>query len=172
MLRRLILLGLLGLPSPAWAACRTLDTTTWTQDQRNRLPAIAYRLVFEAGENIVPTGTGATLCFAGSTVDLPTVLTPTTVLDRYAADETARQTAVTAEQTAQASFTTEIAANNLCEASLADIISRIDAEQATIQTQIDATSNIAGARTAMTTMNQRISAALKKVAKCVRARAR
>ena len=69
-----------------------------------------------------------------------------------------------------ASYQTEISTNDLCEATLAQIASRIDSEKATIDTAISGASNIAGVKTVLLDMNTRYAAAFKKIGKCVRAR--
>ena len=166
MVGQLIVLGILVWAGVAEAACITYDRSAWTIEQKNFTQAIAYRLIFEAGENIVPTVTGDEVCFANSTVTLPTAQQ---ILDRFAQDDAARAIEQAAAIAREQAFETEIATNNLCTAELQDIIDRIDVEQAAIQTAIDASNNLAQAKTAMTTMNQRVAGALKKVAKCLRA---
>ena len=98
------------------------------------------------------------------------------VLDDVVSMSSAEQSALDAPSAAEAAlqqnYTDEIAANDLCTGTLAEFITRIDAEQTAIQTAIDASSNLAQAKAAMTTMNTKLAAAFKKVAKCIRARAR
>ena len=147
------------LTNSASAACLTTDRSAWTKAQRERYFMVAYRLVFEAGENIVPTQSGDELCFAGSTVDLVTVLAPVTLLAQIDAAILADQQATAAEQALQAAYDAEVATNDLCTATLAELDSRIDAA-------IDATPNTVNG------MKTLLRAALKKVARCLRARAR
>lgn len=65
----------------------------------------------------------------------------------------------------------EIAVNNLCDtATLATVVSRIDTIQTSLQADIDAVTNIATAKTALTNMNVAIAGAFKKIAKCIIAR--
>jgi len=144
---------------------------------RHMRTAVAYALAFAAGHNEVPTdGQGKqpgqsqlhAICF--NTFDPTGVITDQAMLDRYNTDEAARVAAANAEATRQATLASEITGNDLCTAELDDIVTRINSEQATIQAQIDATTNVASAKTAMTTMNTRIAAALRKVAKCLKAR--
>ena len=55
-MRRLVLVwGVLG--QTAWAAqvCETVDVSTWSQEQKVRMPGIAYRLAFLAGQDQFPT---------------------------------------------------------------------------------------------------------------------
>jgi hypothetical protein len=93
----------------------------------------------------------------------------------------------------QAALATEIGGNNLCDATLQQISDVIDARRTTfqgqidtakanIQTSINASTNIATARTAMTAMNNNYSTGYemladdlvlvtKQLGKCLRARA-
>jgi|SRR3990167_1615183 len=77
-----------------------------------------------------------------------------------------------AEQTRQQTFTDEIATNDLCDAELSVLAAKADALKAANQADIDAIGSIATAKTALTGMNNRYDAALRKIVKCVRARAR
>jgi hypothetical protein len=105
--------------------------------------AIAYRLHFEAGEDIIPTLQGETICFPNSTVDLPTVLTEQAILDRFAQDEAIRQAARAADAVRQDALRQEVRTNNLCTAELEEITNRIDARIAAAQSQLDAAANLA-----------------------------
>ena len=80
-----LLLG--GMVAEAAEVCVTIPTAGWTTRQRAWREGIAYRLLFEAGQNVVPTVTGETLCVANPTVDVPTVLTGPTLLARMARQE-------------------------------------------------------------------------------------
>lgn len=76
------------------------------------------------------------------------------------------------DATLAADDVTELTTNQLCAATLAQISSRIADQQTAIQTDIDAATTLATARTAMTTMNTRYAAALQQIARCLNARAR
>ena len=80
------------------------------------------------------------------------------MLDRFTLEDAARQAAATAEAQRQAAFETEVATNSVCTATLSEIDSRLD-------TLIDPVGNFAEVKTAM-------KIALKRIARCVRARAR
>lgn len=67
--------------------CVSVDTTGWTTRQQNWREAIAYRLAFEAGQNLLPTVTGDAICFTDPTFDVPTVITVQTLLNRMAKQE-------------------------------------------------------------------------------------
>ena len=98
------------------------------------------------------------------------------VLDSVTVMSQAEQDAMDAPAVAfaalQASYDAEITGSDLCTATLDELTTRINAERDVIQTSIDATTNIASAKTAMTAMNTRYAAALRKAVKCIRARAR
>jgi len=78
-----------------WASCVTLDTSAWTQDQRNLRQAVAYDLAFQSGINEVPTVTGDQICFP--TLDPTSLITSSSMLTRHADLEAIRQAAATAE---------------------------------------------------------------------------
>lgn len=169
---RIGLIVFLGMGS-AEAACRTLNTSAWTQDQKNMLEAIGYRLVFEAGENIVPTKPDdATLCFANSTVDLNTVLTESLVLTRYAANQQLAADALAVDQVRQKSFQDELdgtTGNDLCPADLTAITTKIDAVKASLDTEINNITTLLNAKPVLLDLNAAYATALKKVARCLRA---
>lgn len=147
-----------SIPS-VFGSCVTYDMSTWPQNERNHLASVTYRLLFEAGENIVPTLTGDTVCFENSVSDLNTVLSVQVVRDRFQADELVRAQLTQQEQQRQADFETEITTNTFCTAELTELDTRIDAA-------VDAAPNtVAGIKTLL-------KSALKKVSRCVRARAR
>ncbi len=176
----------MGLGAGFWAQyvfaaqiCVSPDMTTWTQDQKNLRIPVAYELLCDAnavdcdaGKN-VPSLSGDSVCVTNPTVDVATVVTAQKILDRYTSDEALRQTATLAEQNRQATFNAEVSTNDLCTAELSDIITRIDTTVATLQGQLDATSTNAQFKTHIRNdLYPILGAALKKVAKCVRARAR
>ena len=81
----IILIFLLFLCRGAYAQeiCATVDTSAWTQDQRNWRQGIAYWLAFNVGgQDVVPTISGDSICFQNPTFDVPTVITGTTLLNR------------------------------------------------------------------------------------------
>ena len=78
-----------------------------------------------------------------------------------------------AEQARQQAFDNEIATNDLCTASLADIESRIDTEVATLQTQLDATGTAAEVKAHLRNqLYPKLGAVFKKLGKCLKARLR
>lgn len=76
-----------------------------------------------------------------------------------------------AEAQRQAALDQEIITNDLCTATLAEIESRIDAEVATLQTQLDAAPNTAsGIKTHLRNqLYPKLGAVFKKLGKCLRA---
>jgi len=145
---------------PVYAAetCVTIPTSTWTQEQKNYRVSLGYKLLFNAGDDIVPTLVGDTICVANPTVDITAVLTSQKILDQYAVNKAASDAATQVEQARQQVFTDELATNTLCQADLADLDTHLDV-------LIDPVTTLAEAKTAIKT-------ALKKVARCMRARAR
>jgi len=81
-----------------FAECVTLDTSAWTQDQKNMRQSVVYSLIYEASENIVPTIRGDQICFKNSTVDVGLIITEQSVLARYTSDESKRQQNMADEQ--------------------------------------------------------------------------
>lgn len=74
----------------------------------------------------------------------------------------------------QASYTTEIDGNDLCTATLAEVDARINATVSTLQTQVGAAANtVAGIKNHLSTqLYPTLGTAFKKLARCIRARAR
>ena len=96
---RWVWLGWLGLTTSAFAGevCTTPDTTGWTTRQLALREATAYRLAFEAGQNLVPRMRGDSICFENPTFDVPTVITAPLLLSKMtqlASEETARLAAL------------------------------------------------------------------------------
>jgi len=154
--------------TPARAGCVTLDTTGWPQEKSNMRVALAYEIAGPSSGYEVPTVTGSDICFA---VFDPTGTMTASAMDRAyqarRADNAATASALAAAKTANAS---EITGNNLCTATLQQITERIDSEHAAIQAEIDAAATLITAKQAMTVMNQKVAAALKKVARCLNAK--
>ena len=100
-----IIIAWLLMTSSAWASCVTLDTSAWTQDQRNLRQAVAYDLAFQSGVNEVPTVTGEEICFP--TLDPAALITGSAMLTRHAELEAIRQAAATDEANRLAALQTE-----------------------------------------------------------------
>lgn len=84
------LLIVLLLPSLVYAqeVCVTVDTSSWTQEQKNWRQGITYWLAFNVGgQDVVPTINGDSICFTSPTFDVPTVITGTALLNRMAQQE-------------------------------------------------------------------------------------
>ena len=79
-----------------------------------------------------------------------------------------------AESQRQQVFTNEISSNDFCDAELADIASRIDQVKTTLDWRVDAAANnIAGIKSYLKNdLHPALVTAFKKVARCMRARAR
>ena len=153
---------ILSVPQLAFAACVDVPAPGVPRSHRQ---AIAYALAADAGHDESPTdGQGLqvgqsqlnAICF--TTFDPTGLITDQAMLDRFTLEDAARQAAATAEAQRQAAFETEVATNSVCTATLSEIDSRLD-------TLIDPVGNFAEVKTAM-------KIALKRIARCVRARAR
>ena len=66
-----------------------LDTSTWTQEQKNLLQAITYSLAYSAGDDNVPTVKGDTVVFIDPKFDTK-LITEQVILDKIAVDELER----------------------------------------------------------------------------------
>ena len=103
-----ILVFLLFWVTPVWAAevCTTVDTSTWTQEQKNLRQAITYSLSYAADPtaNKLPTLKGDQVCFQDPSFDVPTVMTGQKILNQYAINKAASDAATQAEQARQKAF--------------------------------------------------------------------
>ena len=82
---------------------------------------------------------------------------------------------ILAEQARQQAFTDEISGttgNDICNAELSVIASKLDTLKAANQADIDAITNVASAKVALTNMNNRYDLVLRRIARCLRARSR
>ena len=139
--------------------------------QTSRAPCLFDGPTKDCGLEIAQIGDE--LCFNDSTLNLSTILTESTILTRLVADDIARQTTIQAETQRQAAFEQEVMTNDLCTASLAEIESRIDTEVAALQAQLDATTTAAEVKAHLRNqLYPKLGAVFKKIAKCIRARAR
>ena len=78
-----------------------------------------------------------------------------------------------AESQRQMVFESEVTTNDLCTAILSEIESRIDTEVAALQAQLDATTTAAEVKAHLRNqLYPKLGAVFKKIAKCIRARAR
>jgi len=164
------------LVTQAQAACVVVDVTGLNVTQRSKLgaaaamiqadAALAWQDAQGAAVGLQAQATRVNVCAVNTTsITLSALQTNLTTL---ASAQTTQDSAAAAAATLKVDAGTEIAGNNLCtQASLAAIDTVIDNAAAAIQTDIDATTNIATAKTAMTTMKATMAAAFKKVARCL-----
>lgn len=111
--------------------CVDIDTTSWAIEQKYSIGALAYSLLYAAGDDIIPSviGTegGHRICVTNPTCDVSTVLTVETMqalYDEWFAyweAERIRREAEIAEAEA------ELAENEIKAASLSNIDAKIDA---------------------------------------------
>jgi len=173
----LILISTCMLPI-VHAACLTVDISTMTTQQRSKLPPAASLIQTDAqvawqNASAQPVGKQADATQVSICANVTTGITLaalqsniTTILNtQVTEDSTATNVAAT-----KAEATTEVSTNDLCTATLAEVNARIDVAKAAIQADIDAATNIATAKIAMTTMNNQYAGAFKKVARCVLSR--
>ena len=91
------------------------------------------------------------------------------------AEKDAFDAPILAEQARQQAFTDEISGttgNDICNAELSVIASKLDTLKAANQADIDAITNVASAKVALTNMNNRYDLVLRRIARCLRARSR
>ena len=100
-----VLISWLLMTGSAWASCVTIDTSTWTQPQKNARLAVAYDLAFKSGVNEVPIVTGDQICFP--MLDPTTLITASSMLTRDADLEAIRQAAATTDANRLAALRTE-----------------------------------------------------------------
>ena len=74
-MRGLITILLISWCTTAWASCVTIDTTDWTQEEKNLRIGVAYQQVYEAGFNVVPTVEKDDICFASEDFKPEEILT-------------------------------------------------------------------------------------------------
>lgn len=172
----LIVLALLVLLAPVASAedvvrysgstylgCQSLgDTTVWLTNPND------YSTV-KPGYLYVPTGCASVL---PGVPDRYRTMSGTTVVEMTPAEQDAVDAPAVAAAALQATYDSEIASNDLCDATLAQVVSRIDSEKTTLDTGITGITNIASAKTVLLDLNSRYALALKKLATCLRARAR
>lgn len=168
MLGFLTLLFTALMVSVASANCVTFDLAAWTPEQRGLLSHIVSTTVSDSVKLRRVADHSVEVC--APTADLAG-LNVATLQSTVQALLDAQGTARTTRQTRRNEAEIEVATNTLCNGSLADVITRIDAEKAAIQTDINAATNLTLARDALTTINNRYGAALKFIARCVKSRA-
>lgn len=81
-----------------------IDTSGWTQDQINHIPAVAYLIAFQSGQDVVPKWDGINLDFGGA--DLSKVVTSQTILDGIASEQSKRDLAATQYQSDLSTYNT------------------------------------------------------------------
>jgi hypothetical protein len=94
MKKFILVIVYLFLYSTANAECITIDTSGWTQDQKNAIYYTSYRLVFEAGQPIEPTVKGDVVCVDGFVGDLALTVLADKILAIYTADQLANAQAL------------------------------------------------------------------------------
>ena len=152
------------LPCIAWANCTTLNVSTWDKNERSVLNPVVRAAV---GEDITAryliAEQSVEIC---SSIDV-TSLNQSTLQTQAQAYLIQRDADDLARYTLYLDAQAKLLTNTACNATFAQVDSRLDQEKATIQTDIDASTNIATAKIAMTTLNNRTNAIEKKLAECI-----
>ena len=119
----------------ATQVCVSPDTSFWTSDQRVWRHAIAYRLAFEAGQNIQPTIAGNTICFTDPTFNVEQTLcddvvdgicTGQKMLDKMAQQVVDNNIDAQLNQQRSSALQSEILSNDYCLGELTELQTRID----------------------------------------------
>jgi hypothetical protein len=160
----MLVLLLLLTPGAVFANCVDLSLATFTAPQKAFLVAGAMTLepTIDRVQRYVP-GEGH-LC--SPTVDISSITAGALQAASQAAYEA--QVAIDAgKATEETEIRTELTTSQFClTATYAQIASRVAAQKAAVQADIDAATNIATAKTAMTTLNNRTWAAFEALARC------
>ena len=150
--------------SLARANCVDLNITTFTQQQRDFLTsgAITLEPTIDRVQRLHP----AEIHLCSPTADLSS-LTASALQTASQAAYDAQVTVNASKATEEAEITTELNTSQFCRtATFAQIASRVATQKAAVQVDIDASTNIATAKTAMTTLNNRTWAAFEALARC------
>lgn len=86
-MKKLMFISILLFSPVLYAAeeCVTIDVSGYNQEQKNFLEAASYRLMFEAGDDRVPSlvnNNAGTVCFVDPAVNISTVLSQTNVTNK------------------------------------------------------------------------------------------
>lgn len=128
-----VTLGLPGGDTPLAGeneCSKLLGYPSYTQEQKNMVPALTYEMIFEAGENIVPVvkvledGT-IEVCVPGSLLNIPQLITDDTYLAKFAENKAEKDAATAAAQAKEEEARQEIATNPLCSGNLSDVAEKV-----------------------------------------------
>ena len=177
MIRRIVLLSVFLIPTYSWAACVVIDIGSLTAQQRGKLSAAAHRIASPVSVRWLNGEMPATTQAAATSVELCAtdvsglrLAALTTHLGTIVSEQAVEDAASATADLTKSAAATEVSSNQLCTATLAQITSRLDAEEAAIQADINAATNIATAKIALSTLNTRFALALRQIARCVLAR--
>ena len=156
-------LAFLMVGGPAWADCISLDLTGWTLEQRRFLNHVTSTTL-NSSVQVTEADTSAEVCAPGTTSGLQAgtlqTMAQALVVDQANAAAQAAAERVTLEQ--------EQTTNPACNVtSLQDALDKINGQQVAIQADIDAITNIATAKTALTTTNNRLTTIDANIVKCL-----
>jgi hypothetical protein len=160
----MLVLLLLLTPGAVLATCVDLSLATFTQAQREFLVtgALALEPTIDRVQQHVP----GEVHLCSPTVDI-SGLTAGALQTACQAAYDAQVAIDASKATETAEIRTELTTSQFClTATYAQIASRVAAQKAAVQADIDAATNIATAKTAMTTLNNRTWAAFEALARC------
>lgn len=94
-MKKLLIIFLFIFSSNLFATetCKTLDSSTWTQNERNQRQAIFYALAFDAGQDVVPRINGDQICFESPIFNVNNLVTRTNFKTRLDTEDAAREAA-------------------------------------------------------------------------------
>lgn len=165
MRRLMCMLCLCLTASTVWANCLDLNIASFTQAQREHI--ISGALTLEPTIDLVQRLVPGEIHLCSSTANI-SALTAGALQTASQAAYDASVATTAAKSVEQSEITTELDTNLLCRgATLADIISRLNAERDAITVTINASTTLPLARDALTNMNTRYSAAFKQIARCM-----
>ena len=173
----------------ATQVCVSPESASWTSDQRVWRHAIAYRLAFEAGQNIQPTIAGSTICFTDPTFNVEQTLcddvvdgicTGQKLLDKMTQQVADNDLEIQSKQQRDNTLQSEIQGNDYCLGELSELQTRIDTATtnwvAARQAEVDASpNNVAGVKTLIRNqlipgIGQALNAGFLKALRCLKAR--
>jgi len=94
-----------------YAQCVTIDTSTWTQDQKNLRKAKVYYFIYnQLGINEVPQISGDQICVTSDIVGLETMFSKQAIFDRIVVDKQNSVNDKAVEATAKATRRTALLA--------------------------------------------------------------
>lgn len=164
-IRWLLVMAML-MPVVVEATCVTLDMSTWTVKQREYAQQVCSVDAAEACTLRVTDPVKPSFMLCAKAADISGFKTATLLTEAEAARlvDVGQQTSLA---TGTAAINTELSVNDLCNAELVDITSRIDAVKNGLDTEVNGISTLATAKPVLLDINTAYATALKKIARCL-----